>query len=115
MTLVRIRKSHRTPATEEDSAIELMRNVSEILEAETGLRGDLNRSLAAAIVSGLRKRFPTETIYIPSDRHITAAARNERMRAEWTGRNLAELSERYELGVRQVRRIVEPQKVTSFP
>lgn len=110
MTITAARQKRNTPAMEEDSALELVRNLGEIIQEETGLRGEINSKLADALVSGLRKRYGTEQIYIPSARTLTIGSRNAEIREQWNGRNLAELAERFHLDPRQIRRITAPSE-----
>ncbi len=73
------------------SAIELLNELTAIVAEEVGYNPRFADQIAQAIVTGLRRRLGGQEIYIPA---ADKAARDERIRAEFNGRNRDEICAR---------------------
>lgn len=73
------------------SAIELLNEMTSIVQEEIGFHQLFADQIAQAIVTGLRRRLGGQEIYIPAADKV---ARDERIRAEFNGRNRDEICAR---------------------
>lgn len=98
-----------SPAQVEDKAIQLQREMAEILREEIGLNDEFANAWAAAIVRGMRVRYGGQSlgrkgsIYIPAPSKV---ARNAAIRAEFHGTNAAEICRKYNIGKTRLYEIV---------
>lgn len=89
-----------SPAQIEDQAIQLQREVADIVREEIGMHEGFANDIAAAIVRGLRKRYGGRTlgargsIYIPAP---DKSARNAAIRAEFNGTNADDVCRRHDI------------------
>lgn len=73
------------------SAIELLNEMTSIVQEEIGFHRFFAEQISQAIVIGLRRRLGGQEIYIPAADKV---ARDERIRAEFNGRNRDEICAR---------------------
>lgn len=101
--------ANTTPAQIEDQAIQLHREMVEIVRAETGMHERFANEIAAAIVAGMRKKFGGQTlgrrglVYIPAP---SKHERNAAICAEFNGTNAAEVCKKYAIGRARLYQIV---------
>lgn len=74
------------------SAAELLHEITAIVREEIGYEDPFAGQIAEAITRGLCRRRPGERIYIPAAGNM---GRDARIRAEFNGRNLAEVMARF--------------------
>jgi len=103
----------RTPAQTEDAAIELEREVAEIVQEQTGMNHQFAIPLAQAIVIGMRRRYGAGNLYVPSLATAERDRRDAAMRAMFNGRNLGEVASHFGLSVRQTRTICCVAQLTT--
>lgn len=84
-----------TPAREESSALFLQREMQDILTSETGLKSEFAAMIAAALVTGWRKRAGTQRIYIPGE--LKNEARDEQIKREFNGINREEVCRKHNI------------------
>lgn len=82
MTLIQHRND--TPAKTADQAIQLHRELTDIVRTEVGMRENFAADLAAAILRGLQNMHGGSELYIPAP---DKTARNAAIRAEFNGTN----------------------------
>lgn len=73
------------------SAVELLSIMTAVVSEEIGFHQMFADQIAQALVTGLRRRLGGQEIYIPAADKV---ARDERIRAEFNGRNRDEICER---------------------
>lgn len=95
------------PAHNEDTAVQLLYEVTAIVREETGLSESLASHFAEAITRGLRKRLGGQDLYIPANgSHAERQERDVAIRREFNGRNLDDLCRKYGISQRQGYRII---------
>jgi Mor family transcriptional regulator len=87
----------------EDNAAALMFELTHIVSEEIGFNEMMASQIAEALVRGLRKRMGGRDIYIPAP---DKSARDASIRAEFNGRNMDELCQKYNLGRSAIYKIV---------
>lgn len=81
-----------TPAKTADQAIQLHRELTDIVRTEVGMREAFAADLAAAILRGLQNMHGGSDLYIPAP---DKSARNAAIRAEFNGTNGDEICKRF--------------------
>lgn len=66
-------------------SFDLTRELMQILNEELGLHDQFAMQLAEPIANGIRKRFSSNTIYIPKTSAAEIATRNESIKKEFYG------------------------------
>ena len=87
-----------------DAAIQLERDITEVLRRELARHEQMLGLMARSIVHGMRESLGGQELRIPSP---DKAARNAEIRAKYTGANVRKLAREYGLAVRTIYRIVE--------
>ena len=87
-----------------DAAIQLERDITEVLRRELARNEQMLGLMARSIVHGMRDRLGGQELRIPAP---DKAARNAEIRAKYTGANVRKLAREYGLAVRTIYRIVE--------
>lgn len=87
-----------------DAAIQLERDIIEVLRRELARNEQMLGLMARSIVHGMRESLGGQELRIPSP---DKAARNAEIRAKYTGANVRKLAREYGLAVRTIYRIVE--------
>lgn len=85
------------------SAIELLNEMTSIVQEEIGFHRFFAEQISQAIVIGLRRRLGGQEIYIPAADKV---ARDERIRAEFNGRNRDEICARESISKTRLYQIV---------
>jgi Mor family transcriptional regulator len=93
--------AHRSDS--EDKAAELKFELTNIVSEEIGMNEAFASQIAEALVRGLRKRMGGQDIYIPAP---NKSARDAAIKAEFNGRNLDALCDKYQLGRSAIYKIV---------
>lgn len=87
-----------------DAAIQLERDITEVLRRELARNEQMLGLMARSIVHGMRESLGGQELRIPAP---DKAARNAEIRAKYTGANVHQLAGEYGLAVRTIYRIVE--------
>ena len=87
-----------------DAAIQLERDITEVLRRELARNEQMLGLMARSIVHGMRDRLGGQELRIPAP---DKAARNAEIRAKYTGANVRALAKEYDLAERTIYRIVE--------
>lgn len=87
-----------------DAAIQLERNITEVLRRELARHEQMLGLMARSIVDGMRAMHDGKELRICA---LDKAARNAEIRAKYTGANVRKLASEYGLAVRTIYRIVE--------
>lgn len=102
-----------SPAQIEDQAIQLHREVADIVREEIGMHEGFANDLAAAIVRGLRKKYGGQTLGAKGSIYIPApdkSARNAAVRAEFNGTNADEVCRKHDISRSRLYQLVGQQK-----
>lgn len=90
----------------------LQYELTAIVRDEIGMNEHFASQVAEALMRGLRKKLGGQEVYIPvHDRR----ARDEAIRAEFNGRNQAEICRRYRISRSRLYQIVDPTNCPVFP
>ncbi len=98
-----------TPAQLEDQAIQLQREMVEIVREEIGMNEAFANTLAAAIVRGMRKRYGGRTLGSKGAIYVHAlgkAERNAAICAEFNGTNAADVCKKHQISRSRLYQIV---------
>ena len=87
-----------------DAAIQLERDIAEVLRRELARNEQMLGLMARSIVQGMRESLGGQELRIPAP---DKSARNAAIRAEFNGRNVRELARKYGISVRMVYMIVQ--------
>jgi len=77
-----------SPGQSEDAAVQLERDLVDIVREEIGMHEGMASSFAQALVRGLRRRHGGQDLYIPAEGR---AERDAAIRRDFIGTNLAEV------------------------
>lgn len=89
-----------------DDAISLRFEIIAILREELGLHERFATTLADPIVDGLKKRFPSQSLFIAKNSRVDIRSRNEMIRREFNGKNLREIMNKYNLKKASIYKII---------
>jgi Mor family transcriptional regulator len=81
-----------TPAQADDAAVQLEHDFVRIVREEIGMHEAMASLVAQALVRGLRRTLGGQHLYIPAP---DKRARDEAIRREFNGSNIAEVMKRY--------------------
>lgn len=87
-----------------DAAIQLERDIAEVLRRELSRNEQMLGLMARSIVQGMRESLGGQELRIPAP---DKSARNAEIRAKYTGANVRALAKEYDLAERTIYRIVE--------
>lgn len=87
-----------------DAAIQLERDITEVLRRELSRNEEVLGLMARSIVQGMRESLGGQELRIPAP---DKSARNAEIRAKYTGANVHELAREYELTGRMIYYIVQ--------
>lgn len=87
-----------------DAAIQLERDIIEVLRRELSRNEQMLGLMARSIVQGMRESLGGQELRIPAP---DKSARNAEIRAKYTGANVRALAKEYDLAERTIYRIVE--------
>lgn len=90
-----------------DAAIQLERDIIEVLRRELARNEQMLGLMARSIVHGMRDRLGGQELRIPSP---DKTARNAEIRAKYTGANVRKLAREYDLSVSSVYKIVQKKR-----
>ncbi len=90
-----------------DDAISLRFEIISILREELGLHEQYATTLADPIVDGLKKRFPSQSLFIAKNSRDDVRARNEMIKREFNGKNLKEIMNKYNLKKTSIYKIIK--------
>ena len=90
-----------------DAAIQLERDIIEVLRRELARNEQMLGLMARSIVHGMRESLGGQELRIPSP---DKAARNAEIRAKYTGANVRALAREYDLSVSSVYKIVQKKR-----
>lgn len=90
-----------------ETASELFHILASTLVKRMNMDEESASKLADEITAGIRHDVGGGTLYIPGPNR---AMRNEMIRDEFRGNNRADLATKHELSVRQIERIVRPER-----
>ncbi|MDT8998357.1 Mor transcription activator family protein [Paucibacter sp. APW11] len=93
-----------SPAMEADCALQLHRELREMLSEATGLHGAFADNIAAGLLGKLRERYGGERLYVPMPERAVEE-RNAAMRALWRGDNVIELVRKFRVSRATVYRV----------
>lgn len=87
-----------------DAAIQLERDIAEVLRRELSRNEQMLGLMARSIVQGMRESLGGQDLRIPAP---DKSARNAEIRAKYTGANVQELAKEYDLTGRMIYYIVQ--------
>lgn len=105
-------KSASTPARSKPGWPQRLVEMEEVLSGDLRQHEQTRRGsqlIARAMVRALSERFGGQVVYFPSSKPIARKKRNEAIAREYTGNNIRELAERWQLSEHQVRSILRDQ------
>lgn len=97
----------KSAAQHEDSALVLHSEFTAIVREEIGMNEGFASQIAAAIVRGMRLRYGTQSLYVPS---LGNQDRDAAIRSEFHGTNAGEICRKYRISRSRLYQIVGQQE-----